>query len=70
MIVLHINEDLSSRLEQKAASAGMSAEAYAHELMQQAVEEADDLDIAFEEYQQGGKTYSQEEVKRELGLGS
>ncbi len=68
MIVLHVEETLSERLEQMAASAGMGVEAYTHELLRQAVEEADDLDLAIEESERDPTTYTAEEVRRELGL--
>ena len=68
MVVLQINEELSARLEQMAASAHMSTEAYAQELLKQAVEEADDLDLAIEEHRRDDTTLSLEEVKRELDL--
>lgn len=68
MIVLHVNDDLSARLEQRAASAKMSVETYTHELLKQAIEEEDDLDLAIEEHRLGGPTFSTDEVRRELGL--
>ncbi len=68
MTVLHVSEHLSAKLKQRAARAGMSPEAYTHELLEQAVEEADDLDLALDEHRQGGRTYSSDEAGQELGL--
>ncbi len=68
MVVLEINEELSAKLEQMAASAHMSTEAYAQELLKQAVEEADDLDLAVEEYRREERSKPLEQAERELGL--
>ncbi len=68
MIVLRIDKDLSARLERQAVLSGMSAEAYTQELLKQAVEEADDLDLAVEEYRRDGSSKPLEQVERELGL--
>ncbi len=63
MLVLSIDDQLTSKLQQRAASAKMSVEAYTQELLSQAIEEEDDLDLALEERQRDGQDLSTGEVR-------
>lgn len=71
MLALRLPEEVEERLEKLAKQTGRTKSYYAREAIVQHIEELEDLYLAEKELELirgGAKTYSADEVKKELGL--
>ena len=71
MLALRLPEEIEARLEHLAQVTGRTKSYYAREAIEQHLDDLEDLYLAekeLEEIRGGARTYSAEEVKRELGL--
>jgi RHH-type rel operon transcriptional repressor/antitoxin RelB len=68
MLSIHLEPEIEKRLELLAQKTGRTAACYAREAILEHLEEIEDTFLAKERLENPGKTYSQQEVKRELGL--
>lgn len=68
MLSINLEPEIEKRLELLAQKAGRTASVYAQEAILEHLEEMEDIFLAKERLEKPGKTYSREEVKRELGL--
>jgi RHH-type rel operon transcriptional repressor/antitoxin RelB len=68
MIAIDLDSATEDRLERLARKTGRSKTACAQELIVEYLAEFEDLEVAEDRLKHPGKTYSADEVKRELGL--
>jgi RHH-type transcriptional regulator, rel operon repressor / antitoxin RelB len=70
---IRLEKELEARLDRLAASTGRTKAFYLREIIARGIEDMEDIylaDLAYERIQRGlDRTYSMEEVKRDLGLG-
>lgn len=69
---IRLEKDLEARLDRLAATTGRTKAYYLREIIAKGIEDMEDIylaDQAYERIQKGlDRTYSSEEVRRELGL--
>jgi RHH-type rel operon transcriptional repressor/antitoxin RelB len=70
MLGVRLEPELEKRLERLAKKTGRTKSYYAKEAIRQYVEEREDYLLAVEVSKRNEKTFSLEEVRRELGLGA
>ena len=68
MFAIQLEPQVEKRLEAIAEKTGKSKSFYAQEAILSYIEDIEDVLLAMERSKNPGKTYSAEEVKRELGL--
>lgn len=68
MLSIRIDEKTESRLEALAKRTGRTKTYYVREAIMEHLEDLEDIYLATSRLEKRGKTYSSEEVKRELGL--
>jgi RHH-type transcriptional regulator, rel operon repressor / antitoxin RelB len=70
MLEVRLEPELEARLERLANKTGRSTSDYANEAIRQYLEDQEDYLLAVEVASREEKTFSLEEVRRELGLDS
>ena len=68
MLVIRLDPAIEKRLELLAKKTGRTKTFYAREAIIEHLEDLEDLYLAMERLENPGKTYSAQDVKRELGL--
>lgn len=68
MLVIRLDPDTESRLERLAKKTGRTKTFYAREAILEHLEDLEDIYLAAQRLRRPAKTYSAEDVKRELGL--
>jgi len=68
MLVIRLDPDTESRLERLAKKTGRTKTFYAREAILEHLEDLEDIYLARQRLRRPAKTYSAEDVKRELGL--
>lgn len=68
MLAIRLDPTIESRLERLAKLTGRTKTYYAREAILEHLSDLEDIYLASQRLLQPGKTYSSEEVKRELGL--
>jgi len=68
MLVIRLDPDTESRLERLAKKTGRTKTFYAREAILEHLEDLEDIYLATQRLRRPAKTYSAEDVKRELGL--
>lgn len=68
MLAIQLDPETEKRLERMAKLTGRTQTSYAQQAITELLDDLEDIQIATERLQSLGKTYSAEEVKRELGL--
>ena len=68
MLVIRLDPDTESRLERLAKKTGRTKTFYAREAILEHLEDLEDIYLATQRLRRRAKTYSAEDVKRELGL--
>ena len=68
MLVIRLPTDIESRLSSLAQKTGRSKSFYAREALEHYLEEMEDYYLAQERLRLSEKTWSQEEIERELGI--
>jgi RHH-type rel operon transcriptional repressor/antitoxin RelB len=68
MLAIRLDPDTESRLDSLAKKTGRTKTFYAREAILQHLEDLEDIYLATKRLRRPGKTYSAQEVKRELGL--
>ena len=68
MLAIRLDEETEKRLDALAKKTGRTKTFYAREAILQHLEDLEDIYLATKRLRSPGKTYSAQEVKRELGL--
>lgn len=68
MLAIRLDRDIEKRLEVLAARTGRTKTFYAREAILEHMEDLEDIYLATRRLKRPAKTYSAQEVKRELGL--
>lgn len=68
MLAIRLDSDTEKRLERLAKRTGRTKTFYAREAILEHLEDLEDIYLATRRLERRAKTYSAEEVKRELGL--
>jgi len=68
MANIRLDESLERRLEHLAKVTGRTKSYYIRKVLQEAIEDLEDLYIARHRMETQGKTYTSEEMRKELGL--
>ena len=68
MLAIRIPEDIEKRLQTLADKTGRTKTYYARKAILEFLEELEDTYLALERLDNPGKRWTQEEVRRELGL--
>jgi RHH-type rel operon transcriptional repressor/antitoxin RelB len=68
MLVIRLDPAIEKRLELLAKKTGRTKTFYAREAIIEHLEDLEDLYLAMQRLENPGKTYSAQDVKRELGL--
>ena len=68
MLAIRLTSDIEARLERLAKLTGRTKTFYAREAILEHLEDLEDIYLVTERLKTPGKTFSAEEVKRELGL--
>lgn len=68
MLAIRIDKEIEKRLENLAKKTGRTKTFYAREAILQHLEDLEDYYLAAEAAKNGGKTFTGEEVRSELGL--
>jgi RHH-type rel operon transcriptional repressor/antitoxin RelB len=68
MLAIRLDAATEKRLDRLAKKTGRTKAFYAREAIVEHLEELEDIYLATQRLQRSGKTYSAQEVKRELGL--
>lgn len=68
MLAIRLDSDTEKRLERLATKTGRTKTFYAREAILEHIEDLEDIYLATRRLQRPAKTYSAQEVKRELGL--
>lgn len=68
MLAIRLDPDIENRLESLAKKTGRTKTFYAREAILEHLEDLEDIYLATQRLERPAKTYSAEEVKRELGL--
>lgn len=68
MLAIRLDSDTEKRLERLASKTGRTKTFYAREAILEHIEDLEDIYLATRRLQRPAKTYSAQEVKRELGL--
>lgn len=68
MLAIRLDEETEKRLNALAKKTGRTKTFYAREAILEHLQDLEDIYLATERLRRPGKTYSAEEVKRELGL--
>ena len=68
MLEVHLESGLGARLRLRAEQAGKSTDEYVNEAVRQHLEDREDYDLAVVRDARDEKTYSLEEIERELEL--
>lgn len=68
MLAIRLDPDTENRLEQLAKKTGRTKTFYAREAILEHLADLEDIYLASQRLKRPAKTYSSEEVKRELGL--
>ena len=68
MLAIRLDPDTESRLDRLAKKTGRTKTFYAREAILEHLEDLEDIYLATQRLRRPAKTYSAEDVKRELGL--
>ncbi len=68
MLAIRLDTDTENRLDRLAKKTGRTKTFYAREAILQHLEDLEDTFLATQRLRRPAKTYSDQEVKRELGL--
>ena len=68
MLAIRLDSDTENRLDRLAKKTGRTKTFYAREAILQHLEDLEDIYLATQRLRRPAKTYSDQEVKRELGL--
>jgi RHH-type transcriptional regulator, rel operon repressor / antitoxin RelB len=68
MLAIRLDADTEKRLERLAKKTGRTKTFYAREAILEHLEDLEDIYLARQRLRRRAKTYSAEDVKRELGL--
>jgi RHH-type rel operon transcriptional repressor/antitoxin RelB len=68
MLALRLTSDIEKRLERLAKKTGRTKSFYAREAIVEHLEDMEDAYLAMRRLKNPARTYSAEEMKRELGL--
>ncbi len=68
MLVIQLDPETEERLQRLAKLTGRSESSYAQEAITEFLDDLEDSQIATERLKTTGRSFSAEEVKRELGL--
>ena len=68
MLAIRLDADIEKRLATLARKTGRTKTFYAREAILEHLQDLEDIYLATERLRKPGKTYSAQEVKRELGL--
>jgi RHH-type rel operon transcriptional repressor/antitoxin RelB len=68
MLAIRLDADIEKRLERLAKKTGRTKTFYAREAILQHLDDLEDIYLATERLRRPAKTYSAEDVKRELGI--
>lgn len=68
MLAIRLDPEIEARLTRLAEKTGRTKTFYAREAIEEHLEDLEDVYLAKESIKKGGRTYTSEEIKRELGL--
>ncbi len=68
MLAIRLQPELEERLTRLATMTGRTKTFYAREAIEQHLEDMEDYYLAVDAVKRGGRVYTAEEAKRELGL--
>jgi RHH-type transcriptional regulator, rel operon repressor / antitoxin RelB len=68
MLAIRLDPDIESRLDSLAKKTGRTKTFYARQAILEHLEDLEDIFLATKRLRRPGKTYSAQQVKRELGL--
>jgi RHH-type rel operon transcriptional repressor/antitoxin RelB len=68
MLAIRLEPEIEERLERLAKSTGRTKTFYAREAILEHLEDLEDVYLAKQSLKKGGRIYTSDEIKRELGL--
>ena len=68
MLAIRLEPEIEERLEKLAKNTGRTKTFYAREAILEHLEELEDVYLAKQSLKKGGRIYTSDEIKRELGL--
>lgn len=68
MLAIRLEPEIEERLEKLAKSTGRTKTFYAREAILEHLEDLEDVYLAKQSLKKGGRIYTSDEIKRELGL--
>ena len=68
MLAIRLEPEIEERLERLAKNTGRTKTFYAREAILEPLEDLEDVYLAKQSLKKGGRIYTSDEIKRELGL--
>jgi RHH-type rel operon transcriptional repressor/antitoxin RelB len=68
MLAIRLKPEIEERLEKLAKNTGRTKTFYAREAILEHLEDLEDVYLAKQSLKKGGRIYTSDEIKRELGL--
>jgi RHH-type rel operon transcriptional repressor/antitoxin RelB len=68
MLAIRLEPEIEERLERLAKNTGRTKTFYAREAILEHLEDLEDVYLAKQSLKKGGRIYTSDEIKRELGL--
>jgi RHH-type rel operon transcriptional repressor/antitoxin RelB len=68
MLAIRLEPEIEERLEKLAKNTGRTKTFYAREAILEHLEDLEDVYLAKQSLKKGGRVYTSDEIKRELGL--
>lgn len=68
MLAIRLDPEIEERLEKLAKNTGRTKTFYAREAILEHLEDLEDVYLAKQSLKKGGRIYTSDEIKRELGL--
>ena len=68
MLAIRLEPEIEERLEKLAQNTGRTKTFYAREAILEHLEDLEDVYLAKQSLKKGGRIYTSDEIKRELGL--
>ena len=68
MLAIRLEPEIEERLEKLAKNTGRTKTFYAREAILEHLEDLEDVYLAKQSLKKGGRVYTADEIKRELGL--
>jgi RHH-type transcriptional regulator, rel operon repressor / antitoxin RelB len=68
MLAIRLEPEIEERLEKLAKNTGRTKTFYAREAILEHLEDLEDVYLAKQSLKKGGRIYTSDEIKRELGL--